>query len=321
MKQAGFGSRHIATILGCGKSTINNVYNEYLSKKGELTKALDTAVEDFGAQRLANALSSFKKGPKILILDLETAPTIAAVFGRWKQNIGQDNVLEEGGWILTAAYKWLGSDEVHSISYMDEILAGSDVNICADLLTLISEADAVVAHNGQGFDIKVIETRCLINGLPAIPSVKVIDTLVMAKKKLKFNSNRLDSIGEVLGFGGKVKHQGIKMWLDVMWGNQAALDDMLKYNERDVDLLEKVYLRLRQIGHSGSNFNAGLYFKDDEQHCPTCGSVDLRKTGRKVKTALSEFEEVRCGECGSIHRTRDTLTTKEDRSKLLSPVV
>lgn len=288
-----FSSRTVAKRLGISKSSVNKFWS------------------------MKEPCNNVHVGQKILLVDLESAPTIAATFGRWKQNIGQDNVIEEGGWILTAAYKWLGDAEIHTLHNKEDIAGKSDMTVCCNLFDLYSQADAVLAHNNQGFDHKVLQTRCLINGLPVLPNVKVLDTLIMAKKKLKFNSNRLDSIATVLGYGGKVKHSGVKMWLNVMNGDQAALDEMLHYNKVDVELLESVYLELRRVGHTGSDYNAALYYNDDKIRCRTCGSDSIEPTGRSVTTGLSEFKEYRCGDCGAIHRDRSSVTTKEDRKKLL----
>ena len=46
---------------------------------------------------------------KILILDIETAPNIAYVWGAWKQNVGHNQRLEKSH-IMSYAAKWLGKD-------------------------------------------------------------------------------------------------------------------------------------------------------------------------------------------------------------------
>lgn len=335
-KGLGYGSRWIAKQIKRSKSYVNNVYkawcNAQVPVEDSIQKQINVALygteynpkdvafnqakEEFLGVKGGVPLREHKK-PRVLLVDYETAPTVAATFGRWKQNIGQDNVIQEGGWILTAAYKWLGEDMIHTLHNKSDIAAGYDLAVCCDLFDLYSQADAVLAHNNQGFDHKVIQTRCLINGLPVLPSVKLLDTLVMAKKKLKFNSNRLDSIATVLGYGGKVKHSGIKMWLNVMNGDEAALNEMLHYNAVDVELLEKVYLELRRVGHTGSDYNAALFFDDNKVRCRTCGSEDIKPTGRDVTTGLSKFTEYHCNECGAVHRNRQSSTTKEKRITLL----
>lgn len=296
LKTEGLSSRKIANLLRVSKSVVNNWYSEYIAITPKTNKK-----------------------PRILLLDLEVAPTIAATFGRWKQNIGQANVIFEGGWILTAAYKWLNEPTVYALSEPSEIAEKSDRFICEELFKLYEEADVVISHNAQGFDHKVLQTRCVLNGLPPLPTVKVLDTLQMAKKNFKFNSNRLDSLAQYFGYEGKIDTGGMKLWLDVMNGDPEALNKMLEYNAHDVILLEKVYNHIKAWGHSGSNYNAGNHYDDGKLHCNICGSTDVTETGRNTHTQVSKFKEVRCNDCGAVSRTRQSLTTKEKRSTILVP--
>ena len=308
LSNQGWSSREIAGYLNISKSGVNG-YLQGLSEGFIQAVFPDVKI---GPKEVTK--------PKILVFDIETACTVAGVFGRFKQNIGQANVIQEGGWLLTVAYKWLGEHETHVLAFENEILAASDLSLCEELHKLYAQADAVIAHNAP-FDHKMLQTRCLINGLAPLPTVKVIDTLQMARKNFRFNSNRLDSLGELLGLGGKEKHEGMKMWLDVQQGDLDALDRMKSYNARDVDLLEEVYYKLRSLGHQATLFNAGLYFDDGKHHCNVCGSDHVAKTGNPVYTALSEFEEYECLDCGAKMRGRDAKNTKAQRSKLLTSIV
>jgi len=295
----GLSGRYIAGVLGLGKTTVN----DYLSS---LTSELITASND-------------PTGPKILLYDLETAPTLAYTFGRWKQNISQDSVIEEGSWIICASYKWLGDSEVKSIVFPYDVESHTDSSIVAELWELYEQADAVIAHNSLGFDHKILQSRCMINGFPALSSVKVLDTLQMAKKNFKLNSNKLDSIADILNIGRKKQTGGIKLWVDVLNGDKQALATMVEYCNQDTVLLEQVFLRLRSYGLA-SNFNAAHYHKDEKERCPTCGSEDLSFTGKTVFTDVSEFTEKICNDCGSRHRTRKVANTKEKRQSLLTAI-
>ena len=57
--------------------------------------------------------SSKEYFPKISIFDVESAPFLSYAWRRWKQNLSQEMVVKEG-YLLTAAYKELGSELVHS---------------------------------------------------------------------------------------------------------------------------------------------------------------------------------------------------------------
>lgn len=297
----GVASRQIAKLLEISKSGVNYV----VQRNTEL---------QYDPKEVA-----FKDGPRVLIFDTETAAATALTFGRFKVNLSQDNILDNGGWLLCACWRWLGEKEVHRIWLSpNEVAEKNDSRLVARLFELYEEADAVIAHNSQGFDHKVVQTRAVVNGFPPLPQVKVLDTLLLVKKYLKLPSNRLDAIGEFFNLGRKISTGGISLWRRVQEGDLKAMEDMVTYCAQDVDLLYEVYLRTRQLGRAGSDFNAALYYEDDKVRCRVCGSDDLEHTGRTIETSLNKFEEVRCNSCGAVHRDRKTITTKEKRKALLA---
>lgn len=302
LSQSGYSSRAIAEVVGVCKSTVNNCLNK-----------VKTVVDDTPA----NYKEESSEGPRILLYDLETAPALSYNFGRWKQNISQDGIAQEGGWIICAAYKWLGEES--STLIVGDIEDQSDKSLVQQLWSLYKNADAVVCHNALGFDHKVLQTRCIVNELPPLPYVKVLDTLQMAKKNFKFPSNKLDSIADILKIGRKKQTGGIKLWIDTMQGDEQALDKMLQYCQQDTELLESIYLKLRSWG-TASNFNSAHYHSDEEERCPVCGSTDILDTKRTVFTDVSEFTEKVCYTCGSRHRTRKPLNSKEKRGSLLTSI-
>jgi len=305
MTGAGMSSRQVAQELGIGKSTVNDIWNRWIANPKPFYNPDNVAFKQ-------------KEGPKILVFDTETAAATALTFGRFKVNLSQDNILDNGGWLLCACWRWLGSNTTESIHLtQDEVLNKDDSRIVAKLFELYEEADAVLAHNSQGFDHKVVQTRAIYNGFPPLPQVKVLDTLQLVKKYLKLPSNRLDAIGEFFGLGRKISTSGISLWRRVQEGDEEAMEQMVEYCLQDVDLLYDVYLRTRQLGRAGSDFNAALYFNDDLIRCRVCGSSEVEAIGRTTETALNVFDEMRCNECGAVHRHRTPKTTKEKRKSLL----
>jgi len=290
----GFSSRFIAENIGVCKSTVNN----YRPKEKSLRKT---------------------NGPKITFLDIETAATLGYFFGRFKINIGQENVLTEGGWILCASWITNDSDQVHSIFLTpEEIAKQDDSRIIAAMHDVYRESDIIVAHNSLGFDHKVIQTRSVFNNYPALPLVKVMDTLQMCKKHLKLPSNRLDSIGEYFDLGRKIKHSGISLWKEVQSGNPVAMKEMLEYCKGDTILLKRVYNKLKHLGDGGAGINHGLYYNDGLIHCKHCGSADVIATDRTINTPLSVFKEYACNSCGGVMRDRESLVDSNDRKTLLT---
>lgn len=309
LKSNGLSSRDIASLLDISKSGVNYAIqreNELQVQFSELMYHPDEA--------------AFKKdGPKVLIFDTETAAATALTFGRFKVNLSQDNILENGGWIICACWRWLGSREVHRIWLTpEEVAEYDDSRIVAKLFELYEEADAVLAHNSQGFDHKVVQTRAIYHGFPALPQVKVLDTLQLVRKYLKLPSNRLDAIGEFFNLGRKISTGGISLWRNVQAGDVKAMEDMVTYCAQDVDLLHDVYIRTRHLGRAGSDFNAALYYNDEKVRCRVCGSTDVEYTGRTTETSLNKFVEVRCNDCGAVHRDRKTITSPAKRKSLLA---
>jgi DNA polymerase elongation subunit (family B) len=301
MQSLGLSSRKIAMQLDISKSGVNDLF------KRKATLLCEQEAED-----------SKGKQPRILIFDLETAAATALTFGRFKVNLSQANILENGGWILCACWRWLGQEEVESLWLSpQEVAECDDSRLVERLFELYEEADAVLAHNSLGFDHKVLQARAIYNGFPALPLVKVLDTLQLARRYLKLPSNRLDAIGEFFGLGRKIDTGGISLWKEVQSGDKEAMAKMLEYCKQDVNLLYEVYLRTRHLGRAGSDFNAALYYEDDKVRCRVCGSTDVYETGRTTETALNSFAEVRCNSCGAVHRHRQAKTTKEKRKNLL----
>ncbi len=284
LKEEGLSGRAIAYQLGLSKSGVNKFLEKQVVGK-----------------------------PKILYLDIETAPSVAAVFGRFNLNLTPSHILQEGGWLLSAAWMWEGDSTVYSIT-LNPVQAAfaNDTVILETLKIVLNECDVVIMHNGDRFDLPTIKARMIVKGVRGLKAVKTIDTLKIARR-LKFESNKLDSLGNVLGVGRKVSHEGIGLWIKCCDGDAAALKKMATYNKQDVRLLRNVYLKLRQFDTSAFNF--GMLYNDGKHHCPSCGSTALKKTGRTFVTAVNEFEELECKKCGQVSRKR-TGTTSKDKRKL-----
>ncbi len=263
----------------------------------------------------ANIVPSTK--PKVLVLDIETAPIQAYVWSLWKQNVYMDQI--EADWFcLTWAAKWLFEDKVMSDKLTSkEAKNEDDGRLMKGIWKLLEEADVVIAHNGGNFDLPKLNTRFLLNGMtPPLP-YQLIDTLKVAKREFSFSSNKLDYINTRLGIGVKTRHSGMEMWKRCVEGDKSALKEMEKYNKNDVVILEETYVKLRPWikGHP----NMGHFVDTNEPVCPTCGHSDL-KWGGYYSTAVSKFQSFRCT-CGAIGRCRVSSIPKDKRGQLTVSVV
>lgn len=288
LKKLGQSSRQIAETLGVGKSTVNN------------------------------HVAKIPTGPRILFYDLEVSGDIGLFFGRHKINISQEAIVKKGGFILCASWKYQGSKKVNSIHLtQSEVLLGDDSRIVEKMRNLYFDSDAVICHNSKGYDHKVLQARGAYWDMPALPLVKVLDTLELARRNLRLPSNKLGSIAAYFNLPLKMDHSGISLWVSVQSGNHAAMMTMVDYCKQDVVVLEEVYNKLKQTGKAGSDFNAAMYFNDDVTRCRTCGSDNVEVTGRTIVTSSSGYEEYICLDCGSLHRSKTSSTSKEKRKTLL----
>lgn len=251
--------------------------------------------------------------PRILLWDIETSHMLAAVFGTRDQDISHGNILQDW-YIICASWKFLGDKKTSAISVLDDEKrfkkdAHDDYVVVKKLHEVLQQADIIVAHNGDAFDLKKFNARAIKHNLPPLPRIQSVDTLKVARREFKFTSNRLDYIGHYLGFGGKMSTPP-GMWLQALDGDEKAINAMVKYNKVDVELLEKVYEKLKPWMKNHPNVNQ---FNDGTKHeegCPCCTSTEYKKNGtRNLKSG--KFQMFVCSDCGSnFQRQMEKRETK-----------
>lgn len=256
-------------------------------------------------------------GAKVLVLDIETAPIRAYVWGIWNQNISI-NQIESDWFILTWAAKWLFGKKVYSGAVTaQEAVRQDDKRIVKSLWVLLNEADIVIAHNGEKFDIPKINSRFILNQLnPPLP-YQQIDTLKHIRRQFGFTSNKLDYVNKLLNLPRKQDTGGFELWEGCYRGEDKSIKKMLSYNIQDVRILEETYLMIR--AWIKPHPNMGLFILDEKQNrCPSCGSKDLSHEGHYHTTA-NVFEAFRCDNCGGVGRMRlSKIHIKQKRFLTLS---
>ncbi len=288
--------REIARTLDVARSTVSDALRKYFK---------------FKYVEVDPPVGVVPKGVKILLLDIECAPTTAYVWGRWENNVSQKQVVHEG-YLLTYSAKWLGEDTIVSNRIYEP---RNDEVLVRELAELMDSADLVIAHNAQKFDIPLIKTRMVALGMtPPAPS-KIVDTLRIAKAEFRFPSNSLDSIAAYLGLPRKMSHSGFELWTRCMAMEDAAFDEMLEYNVQDVVVLEEVYMKLRHW--SKTHPNVALYEPVGCLKCVCCGSENLTEIkGKKYHTNSSIYEMLKCNDCGKINRKRNNIGQEERKNTL-----
>lgn len=245
---------------------------------------------------------------KILILDIETAPIKALVWRVWKENIAMD-AIKSDWFILTWAAKWLNEKKIFGERLISaEVKKENDKRIIKPLWLLFDEADIIIAHNGNNFDIPKINSRFFLNGLPPPSPYVTIDTLKIAQKQFAFTHNKLDYLARLFGLGQKIKTD-FNLWVKCLEGEEKALAFMLKYNKKDILLLEEVYLKFRGWIKSHPNLNI---FQGTQNTCSNCGSLNIYQKG-KYTTNLSKFATYVCRDCGAFSRASKKMLTSVGR--------
>lgn len=248
--------------------------------------------------------------PKIIVFDLETLPNLPEALKVWCQlsSFPGKTMKATITSIICAGWKEYGKKRTHCINAWDypnwEVDVNDDKHVCEEIYNVLKDADAIVTHNGRRFDWKFLQTRLIYNGLPPLHNIPHIDTCVVARSNLLSFNNRLGYLGEWLVSDTKLENGGWDLWVKVYNRQKTAMRTMVKYCKQDVDLLEKVFDKLKPFVKNLPNRN---HFKSQdkllkgENICPTCGSIDLKYNGWAY-TKTQKYQRILCKNCGSTSR-------------------
>ena len=238
---------------------------------------------------------------KLLYIDIETTPLVVETWGAYESNA---MFIREHSRILGFAYAWNDGPvkAVYPLPEGYDDIDAAEPAILEELHALLSEADFVVAHNGDKFDIKKINARLIQAGFgPPAPYIS-IDTLKLARQNFAFTKNNLGELGLYFGIGGKMQHTGYDLWRGCLEGDLPSWKTMRRYNKRDVELLRDVYAILRPWAKNHPDIR-----DIGETGCRTCGSEDLQKRGTRRMPSGTFYQRYQCNSCGAYSRGRKML--------------
>jgi DNA-directed RNA polymerase subunit RPC12/RpoP len=267
----------------------------------------------FGKEKKVYESKNNNSNARILCFDIESSLINAFVWGIWEQNVNIESIVQD--WhLLSWSAKWLFDSEIMSDSLTSEEAKNhDDSRVCKSIWKLLDEADIVIAHNGNSFDVKRLNTRFLFNKMFPPSSYQTIDTLLVAKNVLAMTSNKMDYLNEFLGLPKKEK-TSIELWIKCYYGDPDALKEMETYNRNDTDILEDLYLKLRPWIRNHPNMN--LWSEENVSVCPNCGSKELNWNG-KYYTYTGSYKAFRCSDCGATGRSRQLEESKEKRKSIV----
>lgn len=255
--------------------------------------------------------------PRILTLDIETAPIEAYVWRIRDENIGLEQIKEDWS-ILAFAAKWI---DQKAVTYSDTSGRGAkkirdDKKLCRQLHALLDEADIVVCQNGKRFDLPKINSRLLLHGFKPPSPVRVVDTYLVDRRIFGHTSNKLAWVSKVYTDAPKSDHKhfpGFELWAECLKDNPRAWREMRKYNIRDVVATEKLYMKIRPWidGHP----NMAAYSSTTKSECPKCGHGVQQARGFSV-TQAGRYQRFQCQGCGGWSRGKANALTPDKRRAL-----
>tara|TARA_R110000824_G_scaffold313393_1_gene500225 strand:+ start:1951 stop:2850 length:900 start_codon:yes stop_codon:yes gene_type:complete len=233
-----------------------------------------------------------KKFAKILIFDIETSLMKVFVWGLYKQYIPPTNIIADW-YVISWAAKWLYDETVFSdVLTPKESKNGDDARALKSMWKLLDEADIVIAHNGDKFDLRKLNWRFINNKMHPPTPYRSIDTLKIARKEFAAPSYKLDFLTKNFGMREKIKTD-FGLWVKCMEGDKDSLDEMSTYNKQDVVALEDLYLKIRP--YIKNHPNIGVLA--DMDICSNCGSEHIEETDSVYLTSANKFLVYRCRGC------------------------
>ncbi len=227
-----------------------------------------------------------------LFWDIETSPNIVLAFrAGYDIVINPDAIIHERK-IICIGYSWEDEKTVTVLRWNSK---QDEKVMLARFLAVANEADELIHHFGDRFDLPWFRTRCLLNGFPPLPPYKTVDTKMWASKYYYFNSNKLDYLSKVLGHGGKEKMEFDDWKKITMLNCQKSLNKMCHYCGVDVLKLKKVYQDLKFCVKPKTH--AGVLSGRDKWTCPRDGESNVFKYSTKVSSSGTVCHQMRCKKC------------------------
>lgn len=253
---------------------------------------------------------------KILLFDIETRPMLGYVWSLFDNDVAL-NQLHTDWHVISFAAKWLG-DSDKKIIYHDQRNSKNiedDKQLLKKIWKLLDEADVVITQNGIRFDVKKLNARFIFHKFKPPSPFKHMDTLVMAKSKFAFTSNKLEYLSSVLcpeqvKMKSK-KFPGFELWKECLRGNLAAWKELELYNKQDIRALEGVYHKLAPWTKT---VDLNLFYEGADMTC-ICGHKKFMRKGFHF-SPTGQFQRYKCKKCGKAHYSKENLLSSEKKKSL-----
>ena len=314
---AGFGKKRTLEIMALTKEGYT------IPEIGEMLGMQGSSVRRYLRHSRTLTEVPKKEGAKILLFDIETSPMEGLFWGLFKQNIPIGAITKDWA-MLSWAAKWLYDDKtICEFVSPREAFDREDGSIIPLLWELLNEADIVIAHNADKFDVRKVNARLVVNGFPPPSPYMVVDTLKHSRKNFAFSSHKLDYIAHLMNKHGKIPTD-FELWKRCIGSGYDvqeqfdAMAEMVTYNKSDVIALEDVYVGM--LPFMKNHPNLGLYYNSIIERCPNCACENIDWLDKFYTTTVNKFQAFRCMGCGANGRSRFSALSTEERAELVSPV-
>lgn len=261
---------------------------------------------------------TIQQNPIVGVMDVETLPIrlggdSAYIWGIRDQYITYDMV-EKDSHMLSWAGKYLYNSEIYSdIMNPIEAITYDSKRITSTAMQFINSCDIIIGHNWDYFDGKIINSELMYNELPPV-KYRSIDTYKLLKAHFRETSYKLKDINKKYGIRNKVSNEGFELWKKCAKGDKKSLNEMLIYNQGDILSTEDLFWKIQPyVNNALPNFST---YKTEETRVCHCGSDEFLANGYWY-TQQAKYNRLRCAECGSVHRGKKNLLSKDKTKSLL----
>lgn len=231
---------------------------------------------------------------KILLFDIETSYNIGWFWQPgYNTTVTPEQIIQEKQ-IICISYMWLTDKKPTCLKWSMRPGPERDKAMLKKFLKIYEQADSVVGHNSNKFDIPTVRARLLYHGLPSLPPVHQVDTCLEARRLYNLNSNKLDYIDKYIGGSGKIGC-GIDTWHKIIqYNDKKALEVMAKYCNQDVKVLKNVYKKL--FPHT---LRTRICKKSEDKDVVACRCGSTKVQFRGYYTTLSgyRYRRFKCTVC------------------------
>jgi len=251
--------------------------------------------------------------PKILYIDIENSRMVVEfeTYSLYGNDVIHPRHIKHDWYITCVAWAWLDGQKqkvgkIETVAVNDFKTYKKDFRddrlLVKKIHEVISEADLIVGHNSDSFDIKKLNYKFIKYGLPPIDMPATVDTLKAAKKYAKSSSNRLYYLAKEFGVSMKIDLPSNVMH-SADNGCEKSLKKLVAYNKGDIKAGAELYFKLLPYIKNHPNITKILGKKVDldRPNCQNCGSKKVISHGF-TRTKTARYKRYKCNDCGSTTR-------------------